>query len=73
MPSDFIPAFEFQDWVYQSFLVTPVAAEWSAAPGTEVTAKKWAMGKLLLSDSPDGYEAKRISRFRSRGATESES
>ena len=55
--TNFIPAFEFQDWVYQSFLVLPTAEESSAKPGSNVTAKKWAMGKLLLSDSPDGYAA----------------
>ena len=57
MASDFIPAFEFQDWTYQSFLLLPTADESSAAPGAETTAKKWAMGKLQLSDSPAGYAA----------------
>lgn len=52
--SVFIPAFEFQDWDYQSFLVLPTDDESGANPGAPVTCKKWAMGKLLLSDSPDG-------------------
>lgn len=55
--SIFIPAFEFQDWVYQSFLVLPTQAEAAAKPGEAVTAKKWAMGNLTLSDSPNGYAA----------------
>lgn len=53
----FIPAFEFQDWSYQSFLIPPSPARDSAKPGDDVPAKKWAMGKLTLSDSPDGYAA----------------
>lgn len=56
MTTEFIPAFEFQDWLYQSFLV-PTADASAAALGADVAAKKWAMGKLTLSDSPDGYEA----------------
>lgn len=55
--TNFIPAFEFQDWVYQSFLVLPTPEQMKATPGTDVAAKKWAMGTLLLSDSPDGYRA----------------
>ena len=55
--TNFIPAFEFQDWVYQSFLVLPTPEQAKAAPGTEVAAKKWAMGKLLLSDGVDGGAA----------------
>jgi|GEM_PF-2937360 len=57
MTNQFIPAFEFQDWTYQSFLLLPTAQEAAAAPGTNITAKKWAIGKLKLSDSPAGYEA----------------
>ena len=63
MTSEFIPAFEFQNWTYQSFLLLPTTDESSAAPGADVTAKKWAMGKLLLSDSPDGYEANGLLDF----------
>ena len=55
--SNFIPAFEFQDWVYQSFLVLPTPEQMKAAPETDVAAKKWAMGKLLLSDGVDGGAA----------------
>ena len=57
MADQFVPAFEFQDWNYQSFLILPTPDEGKAQPGSSVTAKKWAMGKLTLSDSPDGYEA----------------
>lgn len=45
------PLFEFQDWVYQSFLVLPTPAEDSAVPGTAVTAKKWAKGTLLCGQA----------------------
>ena len=56
------PVFESQDWIYQSFLVTPSAEESAAPPlpGTvvPVTARKWAMGQLscgATSQTPDGY------------------
>ncbi|MDQ3329393.1 MAG: hypothetical protein M3552_01860 [Planctomycetota bacterium] len=52
--TDFIPAFEFQDWQYQSYLLLPTNEGLSANPGNDVTAKKWASGKLTLSDSPAG-------------------
>jgi hypothetical protein len=48
--ADFIPEFE-GNWAYQSFAVLPTAPELAAAPGSPVTAKKWAMGKLRLADS----------------------
>lgn len=57
MNGDFVPAFESHEWTYQSFLLLPTKEESSAAPGSGITAKKWAMGKLLLADSPKGYEA----------------
>ena len=52
--STWIPTFEFQDWIHQSFLVLPTPAESSAAPKTAVTCQKWAKGDLRLVDSPDG-------------------
>lgn len=48
----FIPAFE-GNWQYQSFLLLPSDEQLAAAPGTNVTAKKWAMGKLLLADGTE--------------------
>jgi len=57
MANEFVPAFEFQGWSYQSFLLLPTPEEKVAKPGSNVTAKKWAAGKLILSDSPDGHEA----------------
>ena len=45
------PLFEFQDWFYQSFLVLPTTAEADAAPGTAVTAKKWAKGDFLCGQA----------------------
>lgn len=38
------PLFEFQDWIYQSYLVLPTVQELDAVPGTAVTATKWAKG-----------------------------
>jgi hypothetical protein len=64
MANHSIPAFEFQDWTYQSFLVLPNDEELSGTVGTGVTARKWAMGRLRLSDSPDGYEANGFLDFR---------
>lgn len=52
------PLFEFQDWIYQSFLVLPTPEENDALPGTAVTAKKWAKGTLLCGQAfkvADGY------------------
>jgi len=48
----FIPAFE-GTWQYQSFLLLPSDEQLAAAPGTNVNAKKWAMGKLLLADGAE--------------------
>lgn len=45
------PLFEFQDWMYQSFLVLPTSEENDAVPGTAVTAKKWAKGTLLCGQA----------------------
>lgn len=52
----FIPSFD-GNWTYQSFLVLPTPPELAAPPGTPVTAKKWAMGKLLLAEAGDNMEA----------------
>lgn len=52
------PLFEFQDWIYQSFLVLSTPEENDALPGTAVTAKKWARGTLLCGQAfktADGY------------------
>jgi hypothetical protein len=54
---DFMPSFEFQNWTYQSFLILPTPKQLAEPPGIAVDCKKWAIGKLLLSDSPDGYIA----------------
>jgi hypothetical protein len=45
------PLFEFQEWIYQSFLVLPTPEEDDALPGTEVTAKKWAKGTFLCGQA----------------------
>lgn len=52
----FIPSFE-GNWMYQSFLVLPTPSELSASPGSPITAKKWAMGRLLLAEAGDNMEA----------------
>jgi hypothetical protein len=52
------PLFEFQDWMYQSFLVLPSDEENDALPGTAVTARKWAKGDFLCGQAfktADGY------------------
>lgn len=52
------PLFEFQDWSYQSFLVLPTPEEDSGAPGSGITAKKWAKGALAVGQafrSAEGY------------------
>ena len=56
--NSWFPLFEFQDWIYQSFLVLPTPEENDALPGTAITAKKWAKGTLLCGQaftSPEGY------------------
>jgi hypothetical protein len=55
------PLFEFQDWIYQSFLVLPTSEEneAEALPDTPVTAKKWAKATLQCGQAfsvPDGYK-----------------
>jgi hypothetical protein len=53
------PLFEFQDYIYQSFLVLPTPAENDAPPPTPITAKKWAQGTFLCGqafrDDSGGY------------------
>jgi hypothetical protein len=45
------PLFEFQDFLYQSFLVLPTDAETAAAPGSAVNARKWAKGEFLCGQA----------------------
>jgi hypothetical protein len=45
------PLFEFQDWLYQSYLLLPQPADADAAAGTPVGAKKWSMGTLLCGQA----------------------
>jgi hypothetical protein len=45
------PLFEFQEWLYQSYLVLPQAADADAAAGAPVGAEKWSMGKLLCGQA----------------------
>jgi hypothetical protein len=52
------PLFEFQDWMYQSFLVLPTEEENDAQSGTAVTARKWAKGDFRCGQAfrtADGY------------------
>lgn len=56
--ASWFPLFEFQDWVYQSFLLLPTPAEDGAEPGTAVSAKKWARGTFMCGQAftaADGY------------------
>lgn len=50
------PLYEFQEFVYQSFLVLPTPAEIAASPGAAVTAKKWAKGDFLQGQAFQGAE-----------------
>jgi hypothetical protein len=53
------PLFEFQDYIYQSFLVLPTEQENEAPAGSAVTAKKWGKGAFSCGQamrSADGYE-----------------
>ena len=45
------PLFEFQDWLYQSYLVLPQPADAEAAAGAPVAAKKWSIGTLLCGQA----------------------
>ena len=49
--NSWFPLFEFQDWLYQSFLVLPTNEETDAKPGSAVTAKKWARGDFLCGQA----------------------
>lgn len=70
MPSDtdapWFPLFEFQDWIYQSFLVLPTPEENFALPGAAIAAKKWAKGTFGCGqafNSSDGYTLDGILSF----------
>lgn len=66
--SSWFPLFEFQDYVYQSFLVLPTPEEDSASPGTAVTAKKWAKGVFICGQAfgtSEGYTLNGVLRFES--------
>ncbi len=45
--------FGMRYWEYQSFLILSTDTENAAQPGTTVTAKKWAKGRLYLEDAID--------------------
>jgi hypothetical protein len=45
------PLFEFQDWIYQSFLLLPTDAENEAPAGSPVTARKWVRGELVCGQA----------------------
>lgn len=45
------PLFEFQKYVYQSYLALPTSEDESASPGTAVTAKKWAKGEFICGQA----------------------
>ena len=49
--NSWFPLFEFAEWSYQSFLLLPTEDEKSAAPGTTITAKKWANGIVGLGQA----------------------
>jgi hypothetical protein len=56
--SPWFPLFEFQDWIYQSFLILPTPEESSALPGTAITSNKWAKGMFVCGQAfkaADGY------------------
>lgn len=68
--SAWFPLFEFQDWIYQSFLLLPTPAEDEANPGAAVGAKKWARGTLMCGQafaSADGYTLTGTLVFPSKG------
>jgi hypothetical protein len=52
--SSWFPLFEFQDYIYQSFLVLPMPEENAASPGATVTAKKWAKGDFICGQAFGG-------------------
>lgn len=47
------PQFWMHGWSYQSFLILPTPSEKAAPPGSAVTAKTWAKGRLNLETSTD--------------------
>lgn len=46
-----------QEWQYQSYLVLPDEAQLAAEPQVAVCARKWAKGKLALTDSSPGSQS----------------
>jgi hypothetical protein len=55
--SKWFPLFEFQDWSYRSFLISP-APEGASATAAAPAARQWAKGALVCGQafsSPDGY------------------
>jgi len=61
------PLFEFQDWIYQSFLVLPTPKENDPLPGTVLTQQEWAKGTLLCGQAfstDDGYRLDGTLSFR---------
>ena len=70
MPTEtdvWFPLFEFQDYIYQSFLVLPTAEENDAPAGSAVTAKKWGKGAFSCGQAfrtADGYQLEGSLSFR---------
>jgi hypothetical protein len=59
--------FEFQDWIYRSFLVSEPAEQESLQPGAAMKATKWAEGKFLCGqafNTAEGYTLSGILSFR---------
>ncbi|MEJ8849511.1 hypothetical protein [Variovorax rhizosphaerae] len=49
--TSWFPLFEFQDWVYQSFLLLPSPEKAAATPEAEVSARKWSRGSLVCGQA----------------------
>lgn len=52
------PLFEFQEYVYQSYLLLPTGEQEAGQPGTAIDARKWAKGELRCGQAfatDDGY------------------
>src|SRR3954463_13707761 len=61
------PLSEFQEYIYQSFLVIPTAEENDDNPGSPVTAKKWGKGEFICGQAfktAEGYQLEGSLRFR---------
>ncbi len=64
--SPWFPLFEFQNYIYQSFLIVPTAEEKAAPAGVAVTAKKWSKGAFVCGQAfsvGDGYTLSGFLRF----------